>query len=543
MKTCLFTLVTIALCAISLLAREEFRTVAEFVRTDRGFVRGQTNGSVDEFLGIPYAAPPTGDRRWKAPDPAQRWTGVRDATQPGSECTQLIHARLGNQLIAGSEDCLFLNVYRPSNTKPRQLLPVLIFIHGGSNLKKSGNDYDPSEMVAKTGIIAVTINYRLNVFGFLALPSLDAEAGNPSSGNFGLMDQQAAMQWVRANILAFGGDPFNVTIAGESAGGIDVCANLVSPPAAGLFNKAIMESTYCPVASHDEALTVSNSVASALNCTNKETAATCLRTREADDVLKAAEPLSGAPGGGTGFNASPNSGNDILPLEPLGALRSGQWNWSPVLLGSNHDEAALVVMPALLARGVKLPLSVQAYQFIIANQFGSSAPAVLSEYPANHYRNPFFAYADLATDRSPLGCPVSGLSESFSALTPAFRYEFNDSNAPIGSKGPGLPNVSLGAYHGSELQYLFKMTQLPGPQTDAQRQLSNQMIRYWANFVKTGDPNGPGLIDWPRYDANAHQLLSLRPGATTVIDDFDTDHHCAFWAARSNFRTSGSPEE
>jgi para-nitrobenzyl esterase len=464
MKISVFPFVAIALCGAFLAAQNEFTPVTEFVRTEGGFVRGKTNGSVDQFLGIPYAVAPTGDLRWKPPAPPPRWNGIRDATQSGSECVQLVNARLGNPSAAGSEDCLFLNIYRPVDAKPRQLLPVLIFIHGGSNQKESGSDYDPSEMVAKTGIIAVTINYRLNVFGFLALPALDAETGNPSSGNFGLLDQQAAMQWVRANILAFGADPLNVTIDGESSGGIDVCASLVSPRAAGLFNRAILESMYCPADSHNEALTVSNPVAAKLGCTNVQTAADCMRAKAPADVLQAAGPLSGVPGGGVGFNASPNFGNNILPLQPTEALRTGHWNWSPILLGSNHDEAALMVAPALIAHKVKLPLSVQAYQFIVERRFGTFAPAVLSEYPPDHYRSPFFAYADLATDKSLLGCPVSRLSHLFSTPRETFQYEFDDPEAPIPDRARNMPaGLSLGAYHGSELQYLFKMTHFQGP--------------------------------------------------------------------------------
>ncbi|HEY3841237.1 MAG TPA: carboxylesterase family protein [Bryobacteraceae bacterium] len=520
-----------------LCAQNPPKTVTEFVRTQVGFIRGQTDGQVDRFLGVPFAAPPVGDLRWKAPSPPQSWSGIRDATVPASECTQLQNTKNG-QVVTGSEDCLYLNIYRPANARPRQLIPVFVFIHGGLNHRDSANDYDPTEMVAKTGIIVVTIDYRLNVFGFLALPSLDSEAGEPSSGNFGLLDQQAALRWVRDNILGFGGDPTNVTVGGESAGGIDLCANLASPNAAGLFHKVIMESLYCPAAPHDEALATSAPVAVAAGCPDPQSAAACLRSKSAADVLKAAEPLnpivggdSAIPGKGSGFNASPNFGNDILPLKPSDALASGQWNWSSVLLGSNHDEAALFVAPAMIGK-VKLPLSVEGYQAVVGFQYGSFAPSVLAEYGLAHYVNPFIAYADEVTDDSPLGCALTPLSQTLSATTQTYRFEFDDDAAPTpGGEASGqLPGLSLGAYHGSELQYLFKMTKLPGPQTGPQQQLSEQMIQYWGNFVKTGNPNGSGLPVWPRYDADTRQILSLRPAGNSVIDDFDTDHHCAFWA-------------
>jgi para-nitrobenzyl esterase len=536
MRVCLF-LSLIACQAALLKAQDSPKPVVEFVWSERGFIRGQTDGQVDRFLGIPYAAPPVGDLRWKAPAPPQPWIGIRNATVPGSACTQSTVAK-GGQTIVGSEDCLYLNVYRPASVRPRQLLPVLVFIHGGLNHRGSGNDYDPSTMVAKAGIVVVTINYRLNAFGFLALPSLDREAGGPSSGNFGFLDQQAAMRWVHENILGFGGNPANVTVQGESSGAIDLCAHLTSPKVAGLFNKVILESMYCPAAPHDEALATSAPVAVAAGCADPQNAADCLRAKTAADVLQAALPLNpivggetAIPGKGAGFNASPNFGNDILPQKPSDALASGQWNWSNILVGSNHDEAALFVAPAMIGK-VKLPLGEQAYQQVVASQFGSFAPAVLKEYNLDQYRNPFIAYADEVTDSSPLGCALTPLTQTFSTSAQTYRYEFNDASAPMpGGGAAGLPaSLSLGAYHGSELQYLFRMTRLPGPQTPAQQQLSDQMIQYWGNFVKTGNPNGPGLVEWPHYDPYTHQILSLRPEGNAAINNFDTDHHCAFWA-------------
>ena len=364
----------------------------------------------------------------------------------------------------------------------------------------------------------------------MALPSLDAEVNDSSSGNFGLLDQQAVMRWVHANIRAFGGNPSNVTIDGESAGGIDICANLVSPLAAGLFKKAIMQSMYCPVASHEEAIKTGVPVAIALGCTDSQTAADCMRAKAAADVLDAAGPLTRVPGGGSGFNASPNFGGRVLPLRPLEALSAGAWNRSSILLGSNHDELALIVAAGLLKHNVKVPLSAQAYQFLVKFRFGSLAPAVLNEYPLSRYRDPFLAFSDEITDNSPLGCDVSSLAQMFSMVTETFRYEFDDPEAPIPTRLSVPPDVTFGAYHGSELQYLFKMTQLPGPNTDEQRNLSDQMMEYWANFAKTGNPNGPQLPYWPRYDSDAHQSLSFRPGQTAITDDFDLDHHCAFWA-------------
>ncbi len=439
----------------------------------------------------------------------------------------------GGGAIIGSEDCLYLNVYRPVKADRAHPLPVLVFLHGGSNQRGSGTEYDPGDMVAKTNIVVVTVNYRLSVFGFLANPALDAELGGPSSGNYGLMDQQAALGWVQRNIRAFGGDPDNVTLAGESAGGIDVCANLVSPPAGGLFGKAILQSMYCPAVAHEDALKTGAPVALKLGCANPESAADCMRAKAPAEVLQAAQPLAVEPGAARGFSASPNFGGRLLPLEPLRALEAGRWNKSPVLIGSNRDELTLFVGAAFARIRPGTSFGERAYKLLAARRWGALAPAVLKEYPLDQYGDPFEAYSAAVTDASPLGCAVSSLAQALSAVTPTFRYEFNDRTAPAPPAIDIPRGSSLGAYHGAELQYLFRMTRLPGPQTAAQRDLSERMMRYWASFVESGDPNSAGLAAWPQYHAGARELLSLSPAGDAAIDSFDREHHCDFWKAHA----------
>ena len=485
------------------------------VITDRGVIRGKTVDNVDQFLGVPYAAAPIGALRWRAPIPAASWHGVRDATKPACPCAQI---DLNKGIQSGSEDCLYLNIYRPENIRHGQSPPVLVWIHGRNNTNGSGNDYDPSEMVEKTEIIVVTVNYRLTVFGFLALLSLDEESDDSSSGNYGLLDQQAALRWVQRNIGAFGGDPHNVTIAGESAGADNVCANLVSPTAAGLFKKAIMQSGRgCATATHAEVTQTGAMIATDLGCADPNTAAVCLRAKAPADLLEAAKTrLFG-----------PNISGRALPLQLVDAVRSNQWNRSPILLGSTHDYASPVI-----AR-VGFPLSVQSYEQFVTLRFKSLAPAVLNGYKLESYPDPAYAFSAENTD-SEIACKASHLAKLFSEMmTETYQYEFNDPDAPPPSpEKTGLnipPGVSLGSYHGSELQYLFKFSEASRDLSPTQEQLSDQMMQYWANFARTGNPNGPGIVHWPLYNPDTPLVLSFKPGGNTVIDNFDAAHRCAFW--------------
>jgi para-nitrobenzyl esterase len=255
-----------------------------------------------------------------------------------------------------------------------------------------------------------------------------------------------------------------------------------------------------------------------------------MRAATAAQVLAAGKPYSFEPGGGKGFNASPNFGNRLLPLQVSDAIAAGEWNPVRILVGSNHDEAALFTGLALPALGISLPPSDATYRFLVKRSFGPLADAVMQEYPLDACdHNTFIAYSDEVTDSSPLGCEVTQWSQLFSQATETFRYEFDDPNAPV--PPPLDRGFPLGAYHGSELQYLYGTTLLPGPQSAGQKQLSRDMIEYWGNFVKHGNPNGPGLVYWPKYELTSLRILKLTPDGHSVISNFDADHHCAFWAA------------
>ena len=295
------------------------------VRTDKGLVRGVENGGAREFLGIPYAAPPVGPLRWRPPQPAARWRGIRDAGKPGNVCAQNGSVATGVPVTSTAEDCLYLNVYTPatSSFRPR---PVMVWIHGGGFTGGAGSVYDGGPLAVTGNAVVVTINYRLGPFGFLALPSLDAESPGGSSGDYGLEDQQAALRWVRRNARAFGGDPRNVTIFGQSAGGESVCDNMASPTATGLFAHAITESGCLqPLQNQQQAEHHDASFAAQLGCTSAATAAACLRGKPVTSLLAAA--------GGVPDGWAPVVGGAALPLQQATAFATGRYTAHPAAPG------------------------------------------------------------------------------------------------------------------------------------------------------------------------------------------------------------------
>jgi para-nitrobenzyl esterase len=494
------------------------------VWTESGLVRGLSANGAQEFLGIPYATPPIGDLRWKPAMPVARWRGIREATTLPPACAQLPSP---NGPGSSAEDCLYLSVYRPADfhgfSGRRQ--PVLIWIHGGGFLNGSGSQQDASEMAAVTDTIVVMINYRLNVFGFLALPSLSAEAPDGSSGNLGLLDQQAAMAWVQRNIAAFGGDPDHVTIAGESAGGGSVCFHLASPTAAGLFDRAVIQSGAfdltllhqsaggpCGATTLSQAEQQGLSFAASLGCDDSATEAACMRSKSAEELLAAS----------ASFTAEVNVSGAVLPVPVLVAIQSHHWNRVPIILGSNHDE----LQPTAALTGLGYPLNPALYEIAVNVLFGADAAQVLAEYPAANYPDPAFALGALLTDQA-FACPTNKLRLLLSALTPTYGYEFDDPNAPPGVEA-GMPS---GAYHSADVQYLFGYTPSHGALSPEQTALSRQMIRYWGAFADRGRPEVRDAPRWPRFDAQSPEILSLRPEGSTAICDFVEFHHCSFWSS------------
>jgi para-nitrobenzyl esterase len=490
------------------------------VATDNGPIRGTTIGEVQAFRGIPYAAAPVGDLRWRPPQAHPGWQGVLDASAFGPHCPQ-VATPFGTP--STTEGCLFLNVFTPDKTNQGQphLLPVMFWIHGGALVVGESDGYDPARLVAK-GVIVVTINYRLGELGFLAHPALSAESPVGASGNYGLMDQQAAMRWVQRNIRAFGGDADNVTIFGESAGGLSVQSELASPLATGLFHKAIVESGAYSLTqpSLASAQASGTAFAAAAGCSSQTAA--CLRSLSVSAILAAQ----------TAATMVPNLDGLVLPQTVLSAFAAGQFNRVPIIEGSNHDEWRLFVAQTEATTGV--PLTAAGYIPAIAATLGVSLPFakfIAGEYPLADYpmMNPSVALGAVGTDVV-FSCNARISARLLSQFVPTFQYEFNDPTVPM----LYFANVSFptGAYHASELGYLFDITQTPIPmptRTPGQQDLTDAMVGYWTQFARSGDPNSVGAPAWPAYTAMSDQFQSLQQPMPAAKTGFAVDHKCAFW--------------
>ncbi|GAB3575530.1 carboxylesterase family protein [Amycolatopsis endophytica] len=479
---------------------------ADVVSLSDGRVRGSAGAGARLFEGIPYAAAPVGDLRWRPPQPVRAWSGVRDATAPGARCPQ--------PGAKGSEDCLFLNVTTPAAAGGGR--PVLVWLHGGAFLGGSGDEYDARELATRGDLVVVTLNYRLGALGWLAHPALAHEGG---AGNFGLLDQQAALQWVRDNIAAFGGDPARVTLAGESAGAMSVCDHLVAPGSAGLFRAAIIQSGPCQAhASAGAAVAASTAYAANLGCGDPAAVAECLRDLPFAALLTAPRyyDLAGVP------VAGPVTGGALLPANPLDAMETGAATRVPVLLGVTRDEFTLFLAQQYAATGKTVTAA--DYPSSLAEVFGARAPEVSAEYPlAAHDDSAPRALAAALTDAF-FACTARDMADSLSRTGPVYAYEFDDPQAPVPDSLSSTP-FPLGAAHSLELSYLFGDG---GSFDEGQRRLSAEMVADWTSFVRTGAPTA----GWPRYDPVHEQVRALLPGGAAMQEDFAAIHHCAFWAAR-----------
>jgi para-nitrobenzyl esterase len=481
------------------------------VHTTSGPVTGFVSGNELEYLGIPYAAPPVGALRWKPPAPVTPWSAPLAATHFGPHCPQA-PSPFGKP--STTEACLFLNVFTPVSRWPgRARRPVMVWIHGGAFVVGESDDYDPTKFVAR-GVEVVTLNYRLGALGFLALPSLDSEGH--LFANYGLLDQQAALQWVRRNIAAFGGDPNRVTVFGESAGGASVMSQLASPLATGTFQRAIIESgAYANTPTLTEAESAGTAYATAEGCASLSAA--CMRG------LSVTALLSDEPSGYV-----PTVDGTILPLNPKVAIANGTFNRVPVIDGSNGEEFRLFT--ALDFDLVSGPITPATYPYAIAAEVGSAAaPLVLAQYPLSAYPSPDLANSAALTDGT-FSCNALFLDQSLSHYVLTFGYEFSDVNAPE----LFLPPVSFPyeAAHASELQYLFNVAaSFPQPLSAQQRRLSNSMVQFWTNFAAFGVPFIADRTLWFPFVRQFDNMVNLDTPHDSNFTSFNTEHQCAFWNA------------
>ena len=480
-----------------------------------GAIRGAVsagNADIVAFKGIPFAAPPVGELRWRPPEPVIGWDGVRDASESGAICVQN-----GGQSVTQDEDCLFLNVWAPRETsEPR---PVLFWIHGGGYTGGSGSTaiYDGTPLAAD-GAVVVTINYRLNVFGFLAHPALSVESPHGASGNYGLLDMVAALEWVRDNIATFGGDPGRVTIFGESAGAGAVMSVMLIPQAGGLFHGAIAQSNWIngwdrPLAETARGWEAAEAqglrVAAALGIAGETAEAlAAMRAASAADVLTASNADAGSPFMGSGNVWAPNVDGRVIPDDPLAMYRAGRQHAVPLITGLNGNEGSL------MTRGMDIP-DAAAFETYVRSVYPDLAEEMLAHYDASSPDAAKAAIDKVIHDLFFAG-PVRAHAES-QAASGAQTWLYHFTHVP-----PTAWGADLGSHHAAELVYVFgTLTRREeggerplgltpvGDYTDTDTALSAAMRGYWVQFAATGNPNRGGLPPWPVFDPETDRHLEL----------------------------------
>jgi len=478
-------------------------TTAPQARIESGIIGGKQEGTVNAFLGIPYAAAPVGDLRWRAPAPPSKWTGVRQATEFGPRCMQgRIYSDMVFRDSGPSEDCLSLNVWAPADARK---LPVMVWIYGGGFL--AGGTSEPrqdGQNLAKLGVVVVSMNYRLGVFGFFTHPDLATESGKKAAGNYGLLDQTAALQWVQRNIATFGGDPGNVTVFGESAGSFSVSAQMASPRAKGLFHKAIGESG-AAFYSHDLPFKTleereqedAKFVESALG----PKTLVALRALLAGKLLEASLREKD---GKRVFHFRPNVDGDFLPESIPAIFAQGKQNDVPLLVGWNRDEGHFS-----LANGKSAAASAREKA---EKEFGTRSAEFLRLYSGPSETDVERSLSDFEGDRFIAFSTWKWLeAQKTSGKQVVYRYRF-DHPLPSADK-----TARSGADHSAEIEYVFgQLDSKALPFQAEDRKLSEQIQKYWSNFARNGDPNGPGLPSWPAYDAGSGwpvMHLSAAPAA------------------------------
>ena len=461
------------------------------VRVEQGLLTGVAgkNADVRVYRGVPYAAPPVGELRWKAPQPPASWKGKREAKEFGAACWQTPYPA-GSIYLAKlpplSEDCLTLNIWTATKS-PQERLPVMVWIHGGGFTRGSGiSEAYNGENFALKGVVLVTINYRLGIFGFIAHPALTAESEHHSSGNYALLDQIAALRWVNKNIAAFGGNPKNVTIFGESAGSWAVNALMASPLTKGLFERAIGESggMFAPMRSLSQSEKAGDTLATSLGATGQDALKT-LRAKSPEDLVKTNAPTTSGIVDGW-----------VLPQDVRTIFAEGKQNDVPLIVGFNSDEGTTLAPQG--ATTTSAAFSTGAHQ-----RFGDLSDQFLQTYPAGSDSEAVQSFYESYRDQV-FGWEMRTWARSASKTSHHAVYMYYFTHRP-----PGPQSARLRAFHAAELPYVFGNFFFPFPWEDADHKLSGIISTYWVNFAKTGDPNGAGLPKWPAFDSANDQALEL----------------------------------
>ncbi len=486
---------------LTLAAATLYAALPPQIQTQSGVIEGMpsADGKVRVFQGVPFAAPPVGKLRWQAPQPVAAWEGVRKAAAFGPRCMQApIYSDMVFRDPGPSEDCLYLNVWTPADSANAKL-PVMVWIYGGGFAAGASSEprQDGSKLAEK-GVVVVSMNYRLGVFGFFAHPELTKESPQHASGNYGLLDQAAAIDWVHKNIAGFGGDPDTVTIFGESAGSISVSAQMASPLSKNLIKRAIGESgsmfmLTIPAMSLDAAEQQGSKFAAAVGAANLDS----LRARTGQQLLAAAQRQRSK------FRFWPNVDGYFLPEPPREIYAHGEQAHVAMLAGWNNDEQSASVFFA------KAPQSAENYRARMRTLYGDHTGEMLKLYPAASEAQMRQSAGSLAGDRFIAYSTWKWIEEQMQTGDSAlYRYHFEQ--APPQPAG----TASRGAYHSADIEYVFETLDSKNlPWTDADRKLSDVISSYWTNFAKTGDPNGSGLPNWPKdTKSDAYQVMHLIEG-------------------------------
>jgi len=512
-----------AVAALLVLPGAALQAQSTQITAPAGTITGLEEDGLNIYQGIPYAEAPVGDLRWAPPQPRAPFEEPFVAADPGPACVQSATFWRPGDTASTEEDCLSLTVYVPADGGEN--LPVMVGYHGGGSINGAKTDWDPREF-ARRGNVVVTVNYRLGAMGFLDLPELDAEASDGTSGgNYGQLDKVQALRWVQENIAAFGGNPDQVTVAGQSAGASGVCFILASPEAEGLVDGAIIQSTSgCAVDAKESAMAGFEDFVAVAGCGEAEDRLSCLRALTPAQVLDAQLDSS--------FRARTVIGGGGLPVDTAEAFASGEFNQVPIIYGNTRNERRAGTYESHDL--VRQPVSQDAYEEHVRSTYTENANAILASYADTAEQSPGQAMADVESDARV--CLTNGAIESLSAWVPVHVYEFRDETAPARPYMVVPSSFPIGSGHSAELPYVWGSL-IVGDLSPEQQKVADLMQGYWEALASQDGFAGTGLPEWPAYTAEEPQrMLFLEGGQTQVIGDeeFFAEHNCELYAEASN---------